>query len=136
EAEVEQTRSHLAAELAELQEGREALLRAAREELDEELAEVRRALREASRRAERGVPIELPTAQEAVQAAEAQIKQLRRRAPARPAAGPAAILPEQIRAGDLISIRGLDRAGEAVAAADDRGEVEVQLGALRTRVKL
>ncbi|HZU75139.1 MAG TPA: MutS2/Smr-associated SH3 domain-containing protein, partial [Dehalococcoidia bacterium] len=134
-AEIEETRRRLADELAELEQGREELLRQAREELETELSEVRAALREASRRAERAVKAELPTAQEAVAAAEAQIKQLRRRTPRRPA-DQAAILPEQTRPGDRVVIRGIDRPGDVVSAPDERGEVDVQLGSLRMRVKL
>jgi DNA mismatch repair protein MutS2 len=42
----------------------------------------------------------------------------------------------EVRPGDLIWLRGLGRAGEALSTPDERGEVEVTLGSLRTRVRV
>ena len=44
-------------------------------------------------------------------------------------------MPDDVRPGDQVWLRGLAQPGEALAAPDSRGEVEVQFGALRTRVK-
>jgi DNA mismatch repair protein MutS2 len=50
-----------------------------------------------------------------------------------PTGGPA---PEAIQEGDLVWIRGMDRFGEAVGVPDAKGEVQVRLGALHSRIKL
>ena len=135
--EAELLRRRLASELEQLERGREEMLRSAREELDGELAEVREALREAERRTRQAVDrIELPAAEEAVAAAEEQVRTLRTPQPRRRTAEPAGIAPAEIQAGDRVTLRGLDQPGEAVSAPDARGEIEVQLGSLRTRVKL
>jgi DNA mismatch repair protein MutS2 len=137
---AEELRRRLASELEELQRGRDDALREAREAAERELAEVRAALREAGRRAERATAkAELPAAQEAVAAAEQQLREIRERQPRRrPAAAGAVpgISPEEVRPGDRVSIRGLGQTGEALSVPDDRGEVDVQLGSLRMRVKL
>jgi DNA mismatch repair protein MutS2 len=44
--------------------------------------------------------------------------------------------PEEIQAGDHVWLRGMDRFGEAMSAPDARGEVEIRLGALKSRIKL
>ena len=98
---------------------------------------MREALREAERRTRQAVDrIELPAAEEAVAAAEEQVRTLRTPQPRRRTAEPAGIAPAEIQAGDRVTLRGLDQPGEAVSAPDARGEIEVQLGSLRTRVKL
>jgi DNA mismatch repair protein MutS2 len=43
---------------------------------------------------------------------------------------------ESIREGDLLWLRGMDRFGEALSEPDARGEVEIRLGPLRSRIKL
>jgi len=135
--EAEQLRRRLATELDQLERGREEMLKSAREELDGELAGVREALREAERRTRQVVArIELPAAEEAVAAVEHQVTTLRTPQPRRRTAEPAGIAPAEIQAGDRVTLRGLDQPGEAVSAPDARGEIEVQLGSLRTRVKL
>ncbi|MHB8575836.1 MAG: endonuclease MutS2, partial [Dehalococcoidia bacterium] len=151
----------LEAELDDVQRERDAMLEAARDELERELAEVRAQLREASRHAERSarvergvssfppVPmrdaqpaplqqpaLELAAAADAVEAADAHVARLRRRAPSRPSAQPQGLRPEQILAGDRITIRGVEQAGEALVAPDDKGELDVQLGQLRMRIRL
>jgi DNA mismatch repair protein MutS2 len=44
--------------------------------------------------------------------------------------------PEAIEAGTRVWLRGMDSAGEALAEPDEDGELEVQLGSLRTRVRI
>jgi DNA mismatch repair protein MutS2 len=44
--------------------------------------------------------------------------------------------PEEIRTGDMVWLRGMDRWGEAMHEPDEKGEVEIRLGALRSRIKL
>jgi DNA mismatch repair protein MutS2 len=50
-----------------------------------------------------------------------------------PSGGPA---PESIQEGDLVWIRGMDRFGEALGEPDAKGEVQVRLGGLHSRIKL
>ncbi len=146
-AEAETLRSRYAGELAELDRQRAALREAARSEAETEVAELRAAMREASRRLQRASRLERLPAEAAAAAtvdlaeAEAtaaevqarldalQAREAQRTATALPAA------PPSIGPGDLVTVRGLDQTGEALSAPDDRGEFEVQLGALRMRIK-
>jgi len=79
----------------------------------------------------------LEAAQEKVAATEEAIRRLqrlsRRRRPRRPEP---TVAPESVQAGDLVWLRGLERYGEALAPPDERGEFEVRLGPLRSRVSL
>jgi DNA mismatch repair protein MutS2 len=133
--EAQQIRDQLARRLDEVEATREEMLASARQELEDEVASARERLREATRRLSRPQPQELPAAQEAVAAAEEQIKKFRRRASRRRREEPGPRI-EELRAGDQVWMRGLAQPGEALSAADDRGEIEVQFGALRTRVKV
>ena len=49
---------------------------------------------------------------------------------------PAGPPPSSIREGDHVWLRGMDRFGEALGEPDARGEVELRMGPLRTRIKL
>jgi DNA mismatch repair protein MutS2 len=60
----------------------------------------------------------------------------RRRREPRVAAIPAGPPPEAIEEGDLVWLRGMDRWGEAISEPDERGELEIRLGPLRSRIKL
>jgi DNA mismatch repair protein MutS2 len=72
-------------------------------------------------------------AREAIAEAEKQLTRLRpRRTRRRAEPGPSV---EDLRPGDQVWLRGLSQPGEALSAPDGRGEVEVQIGALRTRVR-
>ena len=81
----------------------------------------------------------LETAQEKLAATEEAIRRLQRlsrrrsREPRRPEP---TVPPETVQAGDLVWLRGLERYGEAVGPPDERGEFEVRLGSLRSRVSL
>lgn len=136
--EAQEIRARLARRLDEFEATREELLAAARQELEDEVAAARERLREATRRLHRPQPAELPAVQEAIQeavaAAEEQVKRLRSRLPRRRRAEPGPRI-EDVRPGDYVSMRGLAQQGEALSGIDDRGEVEVQFGSLRTRVK-
>jgi len=44
--------------------------------------------------------------------------------------------PHRVEAGSVVWLRGVAAPGEALSAPDDRGEFDVQLGALHTRVRL
>jgi DNA mismatch repair protein MutS2 len=140
--EAEEIRAQLARRLDEVEESREELLAQARQELEDELEAARERLREANRRL-RAQPAAVPApgpppepvveAQEAIAAAEAQLKRLRpRRSRRRTEPGPAV---DDVQPGDQVWLRGLAQPGEALSRVDARGELDVQFGALRTRVK-
>ena len=132
--EAQEIRDQLARRLDEIEATREEMLAEARRELEEEITSARERLREATRRLQRPQPQELPAAQEVVAAAEQQLERLRRRMPRRRRAEPGPRV-EDLQPGDQVWLRGLAQPGEALSGADERGEVEVQFGALRTRVK-
>ncbi|HLZ71562.1 MAG TPA: endonuclease MutS2 [Dehalococcoidia bacterium] len=145
-AEAEALRSRYAGELAELDLERAALRDAARSEAEQELASLRTEMRETSRRLQRAVRTERPAAAAAAATAadlaeaeatatevRARLDHLRGREPERRQPPPAA--PAAIRPGDRVTVRGLDQTGEALSAPDDRGEFDIQLGALRMRIK-
>jgi DNA mismatch repair protein MutS2 len=72
---------------------------------------------------------------EAVEAAQKHLE--RRRVPRRRRRPPLisqGIPPEEVQPGDRIWVRGLAQVGEAAGTPDERDQVEVRLGSLRTRV--
>jgi DNA mismatch repair protein MutS2 len=163
--EAEEIRQRLEARLEALDEEHEQLLASTRAALEQEVAATRELLDEARRRIEheraaaeqaaeaarkaaaavrpRVRPPQPPdtagleAAQEKLAATEEAIRRLqrlsRRRRPRRPEP---AVARESIQAGDLVWLRGLERYGEALAPPDERGEFEVRLGPLRSRVSL
>ena len=140
--EAEEIRRQLAGRLGAIEDEREALLARTRREIEDELGGARDQLREAGRRLDRAereraeldaAALAIESAGRGIEAAKQAIVPRRRSpTPSRPAGLP----PAEVRPGYWIWVRGLDQAGEALSGADDRGEVEVQLGGLRTRVKL
>lgn len=140
--EAEEVRDRLRERLAEVEAERSELIENTAFEMERELEGLREQLRRAARRAQETAtpaPAALAPIEEAreiaAEAAEAP-KRLRRRLEGpvrrrRPVMEPAAIRP-----GDQVWIRGLESPGEAVAAVDERGELEVLLGNLRTRVRV
>jgi DNA mismatch repair protein MutS2 len=144
--EAERIRDQLARRLDDVEESREEMLAQARQELEDELETARDRLREATRRLRaapaHAAPIEpaaepaiepVAEAQEAIAEAEKQLTRLRpRRSRRRQEPGPSV---DDLRPGDQVWLRGLSQPGEALSAPDGRGEIEVQIGALRTRVR-
>jgi DNA mismatch repair protein MutS2 len=133
--EAQQIRDQLARRLDEVEATREEMLAEARRDLEEEIAITRERLRDATRRLRRPQPEEMPVAQQAVAAAEEHVRKLRRRLPPRRRREEPGPRIDELRAGDQIWLRGLAQPGEALTLPDERGEVEVQFGSLRTRVK-
>jgi DNA mismatch repair protein MutS2 len=164
--EAEEIRQRLEARLEALDDEQEEMLSATRAALDQEVAATRDLLEEArlhieheraaaeqaaeaARRAAAAVHPKvrpprppdtagLEAVQEKLAATEEAIRRLqrlsrRRRQPRRPEP---TVAPETVQAGDLVWLRGLDRYGEAVGPPDERGEFEVRLGALHSRVSL
>ncbi len=139
--EAEEIRRNLAARLDGIEREREEVLEQTRAGVEEELREGRLALREAQRAIEREERDRASIA--AAEAAMARVQDdlrhverriARRRRPAAMRSG--GIPPAQVRPGDRIFVRGLAQAGEAIAPPDERDEVELRLGSLRTRVRV
>ena len=137
--EAERIRARLEERLDAIEEERSRLVARTVEEVERQLSDARRALDQALRDAERQ---RLERAAQRLREAAAQAEQVKRaaqtRAPRRrptrrpEAAGPP---PAQIRTGDLVWIRGMDRFGEALGPPAN-GEVEIRLGPLRSRIAL
>ena len=134
--EAEEIRLGLEEKLDAIEEEREQILANARAEAEEELARVRQLLAHAGRRIERQKP---EAAAEKVAAAEAVAETLKPPPPSprrRRRKGGDLILPEEIQPGDIVWVRGLGRFGEALSSPDAKGEVEIRLGSLHSKVPL
>ncbi len=137
--EAERIRARLEEKLQAIEEERARIVARTVEELERELADTRRALKEAKREAERQrLARAARRLQEAIARAEEAKRVVERRtAPKRREArrAPPGPPPSEIRAGDLVWIRGMERFGEALGPPAD-GEVEIRLGPLRSRIRL
>ncbi len=140
--EAEEIREKLAQRLDSADVEREKLVAKARADIEKDVERAQRLIAAA----EREVEAQKLTAaddktkqalQEALDLAKkhATPKPRRHRREPRVAAIPAGPPPESIVEGDHVWLRGMDRWGEAMGPPD-RGEVEVRLGPLRSRVKL
>ena len=123
-ADVDRRRSELVADEARLRQE-------ARSRIRRELRDVERALEKTRREVEAA---RLEQARVDLARARSQVEELP------PEPEPERIGPpidvEDIVAGARVWLRGMDTAGEALGEPDDDGEIEVQLGSLRTRVRL
>jgi len=81
-----------------------------------------------------GTATDLAEAEAEIAAAATDLARLAAQAPP-PVIVSAPVAPRPIARGDRITVRGLAQAGEALSAPDDRGEFDIQLGALRMRIK-
>ncbi len=140
--EAEEIRERLEQRLDSVDEERERLLAQAREAAEREVEGARALLSEATREIERQ---KLEEAAAKINAAAEETKRVatatqarapRRRRPAHAPGKHTGPPPEEIEAGDLVWLRGMDRFGEALGEPDARGEVELKLGPLRSRIKL
>ncbi len=133
--EAEGIREQLGRRLTEVEGQRLAAYAEATAELQSELSELREAIGRAQRALQRPTIEAVAAAAPVVAEATQRVAALRRRRRARRAHVPA--LPaEQILPGDRVWLRGLSEPGEAMSAPDEQGELEVALGALRTRVRV
>jgi DNA mismatch repair protein MutS2 len=136
--EAERARERVTKELRSLEAHRDRLVERTRKEMEEELSQARLRLREtlkALRDAERLSVFEraqaVDAAQKQVEEVEKQTKKVtRRRRARRPSPLPA------IEPGDRVYLHDLPLPGEALSEPDDNDEIEVRLGALRSRVNL
>jgi DNA mismatch repair protein MutS2 len=136
--EAEDVRERLETRMDEIETQRAEMTTAARREVEREVEEARESLRRATRRLSEAEERALAEAKLGVESAQATVEGLRsreqprvkRKAPVTPRPDPALIA-----AGDLVYLEGLDQPGEVVSPLDDRGDLEVTLGSLRTRVR-
>jgi DNA mismatch repair protein MutS2 len=136
-ARAQQAEKKVSDRLAALESGRDRLLEQTRREMETQLADTRARLHQAVRDLERASRLPAPerepaveAAQQEIEAVEKTVEKLERRRRRRRGPLPA------IEPGDLLYLRDLPLPGEALAAPDDHGEVEVRLGALRARISL
>jgi|CXWL01.1.fsa_nt_gi DNA mismatch repair protein MutS2 len=141
--EAEEIREKLAERLDAAEEERERLITKARAEIEKDVERARRLVAQAEQEIEKQKLVSADeklkqALEEAVKLAQkaAQPRPARRRREPRVAAIPAGPPPEDIEAGDHVWLRGMDRWGEAISAPDDRGDLEIRLGPLRSRIKL
>lgn len=130
--EAVQHRSDLAERLAQIEEERLDVLEEARQQAAKEMGVVRDEMEKVRRdllRARKPVD-ELKTVEEKVEKIETVVeKPVRRKAPEMPITD-----PDMLKPGDKVFVRSLKMKGELLSIND--GEGEVQMGALRLRVKL
>ncbi len=132
--EAQQAAGELRAELKErltrIEEERVQVLAAAQTETEGVLAAARRALR----RAERAAPATTPVARKRATVVERELAAVAAQAMELPARRVAPAEPAALAVGERVRVRRLNTVGRILAPPTDRGEVEVQLGTLRTRL--
>ncbi|HEX2988033.1 MAG TPA: Smr/MutS family protein, partial [Chloroflexota bacterium] len=135
---VRANRARLNAELADLEERKQLLLERARAQSEQELAALRQRVQQTMRELERSkVQADAASRLESVaQKAESMRplrapKPQRRRQPSRQS-----IEVAELKVGQPVFLASLQTVGVLSSLPDDRGEVEVQVGNLRTRVKM
>ena len=142
--EAEEIRGKLEEKLHAAEDEREKMLADARAGIEREIERARKLVSEAETAVEQQKLLE--AAAKLHRAADEAAKITERAQPRRPARTqrpephaprvPAGPPPSSIREGDLVWLRGMDRFGEALSVPDARGEVEIRLGPLRSRIKL
>jgi DNA mismatch repair protein MutS2 len=137
--EAENARARVTKELASLEANRQKLFEQTRKEMETELAQARARLREALRdlqKAERTTVFERAQAiekvQEEVREVDEGISRVQRREMARKKRGPVG----KVEAGDRVYLLDVPTPGEALSSPDERGELDVRLGALRARINV
>ncbi|HET9199750.1 MAG TPA: endonuclease MutS2 [Dehalococcoidia bacterium] len=136
--EAEEVRERLEKRMDELETQRAELTTAARRDVEREVEDVRETLRRARKRLSDAEERALAEARAEIEQAEEAVESLRSREEPRIKRKPAVVPPPDpavISAGDLVYLDGLDQPGEVVKPLDERGELEILLGSLRTRVR-
>ncbi len=130
-------RARLNAELEALEERKQTVLEKAREQSEQELASLRgrvnQVLRELERaRLQQNAPAAMNTAAAAAERAET-LRPLKAPRPRRQRQEP--VPANDLKVGQPVFVASLQKVGVVSSLPDDRGDVEVQIGSLRTRVK-
>ena len=127
-------RARLNAELADLDDRKQAVLERAHEQSEQELAALRQKVQQVTRKLER-VQTEREAAS-SVAAVAQQVEGLRPlRVPRQRRQRKEAMPAQELKIGQNVYLASLQTVGVVSSLPDDRGEVEVQVGNLRTRVK-
>jgi DNA mismatch repair protein MutS2 len=136
-AEAEHQRRELEQQRAELEDERARILNEARSrarrEVEEMQAELARMRADLGR--ERLTPERLSTLRAQTRALEERAAPVPSRSRRRTSRQAEPVLAGPLEAGDTVRVRSMDQRGELLSAPDARGEVEVQLGPLKLRVK-
>ena len=130
-AEAGALRERFAAEVAHLEAARAEALRRARREVEDAVRQARREVAAVLEEARRRTPEDAREARRRLEALAATWAE--RLGGETEAAGEA---PQQVEVGQTVLVAGLGQTGRVVAAANDRGEVEVEVGRVRLRVPL
>jgi DNA mismatch repair protein MutS2 len=136
--EAEELRETARARLAEIEAETAEILHEAAFEVERDIAAAREELRRAARAVRTATPAEAAShdlARHHVEAAQEVHRRLRRRAAPERRRRQPGLSAEQVVAGDRVWIRGVGAPGEALGPPDERGEIDVLLGSLRTRVR-
>ena len=138
--EAEEIREALAKRRDELESQREGMIARTELAMETELAGLRRSVRSAEKQLVNGRREDLESARRESEEAEQHLQTVRekrsaarRRRARREREAP--VDRTAIRAGDKIFLAGIEQAGEALGPVDADGSIEVQLGALRSRVQ-
>ena len=140
--EAEEIRASLTERREAIEAERDAVLARAERAMEDELAAFRRSIRaglkeldkqQTRQNAETLAERRADDSRERLQTVRRERASRRRRAAVKTAE--AQLQPEQLAAGDFIYLRGLPEPGEVLTAVED-GALDVQLGALRTRVRV
>ena len=139
--EAEEIREALGQRREELEAQREGMMARTELEMETELAALRRAMRTAEKQLAKDRRPDLEAARREAEEGERRLQEVRRKRSAarRRRAGrerAAPVDPASIRAGDQVYLEGVEQAGHALGAVDEDGTLEVQLGALRSRVRV
>ena len=141
--EAEEIRTNLAERRDAIEAERDAVLAKAERAMEDELAAFRRTMRaslkelekqRSSEQAEELADHRAEEGRERLQRVRRERSTRRRRRSAAKATEPT-LQPDRLAAGDFIYLRGLPEPGEVLTAVEN-GALEVQLGALRTRVRV
>ena len=128
-------RARLNAELVEIEDRKQAILERAREQSEQELASLRQRVQQILREAERlkatGSSAASPAAIIQEVASLRPLRPPKRRQQRRQGVG-----TEDLKVGQNVYLARLQTVGVLSSLPDERGEVEVQVGSLRTRVKV
>ncbi len=132
-------RARLNAEIDALEGQKQTLLERAREQSEQELASLRGRVQQVMRELERAKLHQDPASGSSAVIAAAEraetLRPLKAPRPRRQQQRQEPMTAQELKIGQPVFVASLQRVGTVSSLPDDRGEVEVQLGSLRTRVK-
>jgi DNA mismatch repair protein MutS2 len=133
--ESEELRAALAARRDTIEHERAAILEAAQREAEDAMAAARREL-DSLRRQSAHRDFDLRAAEETLRRMDTDLSKLARKARiARPGPEPPA-RRQEVEPGDIVHVRDIPQAGEALSAIGEDGRLEVQFGSIRMKVSV